>query len=74
MADVDSSDLVVTAQVANGLEHMRLGRDVEARRRLVEDDHLRAKQKRHRDADPLLLSAGELVWIPAEELAVGRQA
>ena len=64
VADVDGGDAVRLAQVAHGREHVRLRRDVEPRRRLVEDDHARPVRERHRERDALLLAAGELVRIP----------
>jgi hypothetical protein len=52
---------------------VRLCRHVEPGRRLVEDDHARPARERHRQTDALLLSAGELVRIPPEELLVARE-
>jgi hypothetical protein len=42
VADVERRDLVAAAQVADRLEHARLGRHVEAGRRLVAHDDARA--------------------------------
>ena len=64
---------MAAAQVAHRLEHARLRRDVEAGRRLVEHDHVRPAGERHRDRDALLLAAGELVRVAAQEGVVGRQ-
>ena len=48
------------------LEHLRLDRDVERRRRLVGDQQLRVAGQRHGDHHPLAHAAGELVRIGAE--------
>ena len=71
VADVHGPDLVNLAKLTDRLEDVRLGRDVETRRRLVQDDRLGAEEKRHRDADALLLPSGELVRVAAEEFRVG---
>ena len=55
-------------------QHVRLGRDVEAGRRLVEHDQRRPAGERHGDGDALLLPAGELVRVAAQEGLVARQA
>ena len=73
VAHVQRRDLVAAAQVADGLEHARLRRDVEAGRRLVAHDHARAVGERHRDRDALLLAARELVRVALEERVVARQ-
>ena len=48
-------------------------RDVERRRRLVEDEQLRVRQQRHRDDHALLLAAAELVRIGAHDAVRVRQ-
>ena len=68
VADVDGGHLVAVAQVADGLEHAGLGGDVKARRRLVADDHVRAAGERHRDGHALLLAAGQLMGVAAQEV------
>ena len=73
VAHVDRRDAVRRAQVADGLEHVRLRRDVEARRRLVEHDHARPVGERHRERNPLLLAARELVRVAAQEDVVARE-
>ena len=47
------------------VEHLRLDRRVEPGRRLVEDQQRGILRQRHRDHDPLLHPAGELVWVAA---------
>ena len=49
---------------------MRLGRDVQAGSRLVEDDEPGPVREGHREPDPLLLAAGELMRVTLEEAAV----
>src|SRR3954464_4869730 len=73
VAHVQRRDLVAAAQVAHGLEHARLRRDVEAGRRLVAHDDPRAVGERHRDRDALLLAARELVRVALEERVVAGQ-
>ena len=50
------------------LEHLRLQRHVERRRRLVGNDDLGLRGKRHGDHDALLLSAGKFVRERSEPL------
>ena len=64
---------MLRAELANGFEDMCLGGDIKACRGFVENDDRRTKEKGHGDAHPLLLTAGELVWIPSEEGFVGWQ-
>ena len=47
------------------VEHLGLDRGVEPGRRLVEDQQRGILRERHRDHDPLLHAAGELVWVAA---------
>ena len=74
VADVQRRDVVEVAQRAHGLEHVGLRRHVEAGRRLVEHDHPRPAGERHREPDPLLLPARELVRIAPQERARRRAA
>src|SRR5215471_9688198 len=53
-------------QILEQVDDLRLNRDVERGDRLVADDELRRHGKRASDADPLPLSAGELVWITVD--------
>ena len=71
VGDVQRRDAVLLAELAHGLQHARLGGDVESRRRLVADDHMRSVGERHRDRDALLLAAGQLMGIAVEELVLG---
>ncbi len=73
VADVEGGDAVREAEVAHRGEHVRLRRDVEAGRRLVEHEHPGAAGERHGEADALLLAARELMGIAALELVVRRQ-
>ncbi len=50
-------------QVAHQVQHLRLHRHVERRRRLVADEEARLARERPRDRDPLPLPARELVRI-----------
>ena len=52
--------------LAQHLEHLRLDGDVERRRRLVGEQHARARHQAHRDHDPLLHAARELVRVAAQ--------
>ena len=61
------------AEVAHRLEHVRLRRHVEPGRRLVQDDHAGPVGERHRERDPLLLAARQLVRIAAQEHVVARE-
>ncbi len=49
---------VLALQLADQLQDLRLGRHVERRRRLVGDEKPRVEHQRHRNHDPLPLSAG----------------
>ena len=57
-------------QVAHQVQHLRLHRHVERRRRLVADEERRVRRQRARDRDALPLAARELVRILR---AVGRR-
>ncbi len=74
VGDVERRDLVAAAQLAHGLQHHALGGDVQAGGRLVQHQHLRARQERHRQRDALHLAAGELVRVARQELVVVGQA
>ena len=50
---------------------MALGGDIEAGRRLVEDDERGPAGERHREGDALLLAPGELVRIPSQQFRRG---
>jgi hypothetical protein len=57
---------VVPLEVAQQVEDRRLDRDVERRDRLVAHDQSRLGREGPRDADPLLLAAGELLGETVE--------
>ena len=59
-------------QLDHQVEDLRLGRDVERRRRLVGDQQLRVARQRHGDDDALAHAAGELVRVVVDApLGVG---
>ena len=57
VGDVEGGNAVALRHLADGLQHVRLGGDVEAGGGFVENEHVRVQSKRHRDADALLLAA-----------------
>jgi hypothetical protein len=61
--DVEHRGPVLRAQPREQVEDLRLRRDVEPRRRLVEHEQARTAGERHGDRHALLLSAGELMGI-----------
>lgn len=61
------------AQGGDQVQHAPLGDDVQAGRRLVEDQHLGAGGEGHGEGDALLLAAGQLVRIAAGQLGGARQ-
>jgi hypothetical protein len=63
MAHVHGRHAVDGGEVPDGVENVALRGHVETRRRLVEHDQGRPAGKRHRDGNPLLLAAGELVRV-----------
>jgi hypothetical protein len=63
MRDEDLRQLELRLQPAQQVDQRGLDRDVERRRRLVEDHHLGLRRKRASDADTLLLAARELVRV-----------
>ncbi len=73
VAHVERRDAMDAAEVAHGVEHVRLRRDVEPGSRLVEHDHAGAAGERHRQPDALLLAARELVGIAGEKALVARE-
>ena len=64
--DQDDRGAEPLADVAHQVEDPRLDRDVERRRRLVGDQHLRVAGERDRDHHALAHAAGELVRILVE--------
>src|SRR5204863_3636336 len=73
VADVKGGDAVSAAEIAYRREDVRLGRDVQARRRLVEDDDPWPAGECHGQPDPLLLPAGQLVRVAAKKRVVVRK-
>jgi hypothetical protein len=71
--DVQRSDAVHAAQLADGPQHLRLRPHIEAGRRLVEHDELRAQNERHGDRHALLLATRELMGEAPQERLVRRQ-
>ena len=65
VADEEDGGVHFSLDQRNEIEHLRLDRRVEARRRLVEDEERRILGQRHRDHDPLLHAARELVRVAA---------
>ena len=61
-------------EVPQQLEDMGLRRDVEAGRRLVEQQHIRLARQRHGDRDSLLLTARELVGVARQQFLGLRKA
>jgi hypothetical protein len=70
---IDERGPGLARELTKDVEDARLGRHVESGGRLVQDDDERLRRERHRDRDPLLLAAGQLERVPAEERLVGRQ-
>ena len=66
VADVQRRHLVGCGQVAHRVQHVGLGGHVEPGGGLVKHDQARAAGERHRQPDPLLLAAGQLVGVAAQ--------
>ena len=73
VGDVERRDTVGLGEVADRVQHVRLRGHVQGGGGLVEHDDLGPVGERHGDGDALLLAAGELVRVPAEELLVRGQ-
>ena len=63
VGDEEVRETEALLQVREQVDHLRLDRDVERRHRLVADDEPRLDRESPGDADPLALTAGELVRI-----------
>jgi hypothetical protein len=73
VADEQDRRAMPAAQLADQIEHGGLHGDVETGRRLVHDQQRGLRDQRHRDHDPLLLTAGELVRIAVHHrLGIGQ--
>ena len=71
VGDIEHRHVEAPAQIDQQLDDLLLGRDVEARGRLVEHHEIGLAGERHGDADALLLSARELVGIAMAAAARG---
>ena len=69
VADEEHRGVELGLELGDEIEHLRLDRRVEARRRLVEDQERRILRERHRDDDALLHPARELVRVAAHHRA-----
>ena len=65
VADEEHRGLELRLELGDEVEDLRLDRRVEAGRRLVEDQERGILGERHRDHDPLLHAAGELMRVAA---------
>src|SRR6516225_9789193 len=63
MRDKEVGEMHLFLQFLEQIDNLRLDRYVERRHGLVADDELRTHGESAGDADPLTLSAAELVWI-----------
>jgi len=64
VGDEQISQVELLLQILQQVQHLRLDGHVERGHRLVADDQLRLERQSPGDADPLPLSAGELVREP----------
>ena len=65
VADEEHGGVELGLELRDEVEHLRLDGRVEPGRRLVEDEERRVLGERHRDHDPLLHAARELVRVAA---------
>jgi len=63
MRDEQIGEAELRLQVHQKVDHLSLYRDIERGHRFVADDQLRVKRERARDAKPLALPSGKLVWV-----------
>ena len=73
MRDEENRCAVLALQLADQIEDLRLGRDVERRRRLVGDQQARIEQQSHGDHRALALTAAQLVGKRTDDAAGFRQ-
>jgi hypothetical protein len=73
VGDVDRGSVELLDDVADGGQHLDLGRDVERGGRLIEDDEVGAAGHRHRRHRALQLPARDLVRIAEADLVGVRQ-
>jgi hypothetical protein len=71
VADVHDAHLPRARDPLDLIDQISLRGDVEPGRRLIHDHNVRIANKRHGDANALLLPSGELVGIAAQERAIG---
>ena len=72
VADEEHRRVELRLELRHEVEHLRLDGRVEPGRRLVEDEERRVLRERHRDHDPLLHPARELVRIaPEHRVGIG---
>ena len=74
MGDEQHAGAALALQVLDQPQDLRLGGDVEGRRRLVGDQQRGLQHQRHGDHDPLALAAGELMRIGVDQGRGLRQA
>ena len=67
MADIDHRSPGFCRQISQQLEDVGLRGNVEAGRRLVEQQNIRLARQRHGDGNPLLLTARKLVGITVQQ-------
>ena len=70
VGDEDHRQAETLAQIRQEPQDLRLHRDVERRNRLVRHQHFGTQRERPREADPLPLTAGELMRIALGRLRV----
>ena len=63
VAHIEGGDVMQRREFADRRQHVRLRCDVQAGGRLVEDDQAGPVREGHREPDPLLLAAGQLVRV-----------
>ena len=68
VCDEQIGEVELLLQVLEEVDDLRLNRDVERRHRFVGDDEVGIDRDRAREADPLALTAGELVRIAARRV------
>jgi hypothetical protein len=56
------------------LEHVPLGGNIEAGSGFIKDDNGRSASEGHRKRHTLLLSSGELMWVPSQNVGGRVQA
>jgi hypothetical protein len=62
VGDEEIAQVELILQASEQIDHLCLDGHIECRYRLVEHEHLRIQRQSARHADPLALTAGELMW------------